>query len=289
MLKDNIPKKDISWYNLDKNGHIDKSLENKPAVYMFMHICSEKIYVGSSAKLKNRLSFHRSRIKNWNKDYNNNNGSLLFYNSVLKYGWTSFKFGILEFVDVSDAKQYNISKVLLEKEQYYLDNIKPTLNICKIAGSSLGVKHDISFSTNLSKARRGKKNKTTSYKTRARVILPDTILKLSSRSKGIKVKIFDKLNNLIKEFPTLTSAAKYVGVSARTMGRILNTGVSYDDFIYEFYILDRTPVIIHKENEGVKKYYSLRAAAKDIGVTLTTLLNYINTNKILKNIYRVYR
>lgn len=254
-----------------------------------MQIRNERFYVGSSANLKARLSFHRSRITNWDKDYNNNNGSLLFYKSVLKEGWDGFKFGVLEYIDVSN-KDSDIRKVLFGKEQYYIDNINPSLNICRIASSPLGIKHGISFSINLSKARRGKKNKATNYKpTATKFTLPDTILKLSSRSKGIKVKIIDVSNNIVKEFTTLTSAAKYRGVSNRTMARILNSGISYDDFSYEFYVVTESPITVCKGNEVIKEYYSLRAAAKDIGVTHATLINYVNTNKLLKGIYTIHR
>lgn len=34
--------------------------------------------------------------------------------------------------------EYNEKAKILEREQYYLDRLKPTDNICKVAGSSLG-------------------------------------------------------------------------------------------------------------------------------------------------------
>ena len=34
--------------------------------------------------------------------------------------------------------EYNEKAKILEREQYYLDRLKPTYNICKVAGSSLG-------------------------------------------------------------------------------------------------------------------------------------------------------
>ncbi len=148
------------WYDIDENGYIKDCLKYQSAVYIFMNICNERdCYIGSSIRLANRINYHRSRINNWNKDYYNNNGSL-FYNSVKKYGWNNFKFSVLEYINWS--KNENISdnkKILLQREQYYLDIINPSLNICKIAGSPLGIKHGASFSKNLSKARRGKKNK----------------------------------------------------------------------------------------------------------------------------------
>lgn len=289
-VKDNILlKNDILWYDINENGYIQGELKYKSAVYIFMKTCEKKsFYVGASLQLRNRLSNHRSRINNWNKDYYNNNGSLLFYNSVLKYGWNNFKFGILEYVNLSDNKDINKS-VLLQREQYYLNVINPSLNVCKIAGSSLGVKHGISFSVNLSKARRGKKIKTKKLKTiKVRVITSDTRLKLSSRSIGIKVKIFDNLNNLVNEFPTMTSAAKYLGVSIRTIRRILNTGISYDDYIYMFETIpEYTLTVFNKESNIIREYSSVRAISKDLGISTPSISKHINRNELLKGIYLI--
>ena len=51
---------------------------------------------------------------------------------LFKYGYSNFKLEIIEYCNVS---------VLLEREQYYLDILKPEYNILKIAGSNLGFKH----------------------------------------------------------------------------------------------------------------------------------------------------
>jgi hypothetical protein len=37
----------------------------------------------------------------------------------------------------------------------------------------------------------------------------------------VYVKVFDKSNNLINEFPVIISVAKYFGISIRTIGRYL--------------------------------------------------------------------
>jgi hypothetical protein len=87
-MKNNIDfKNEISWFDIDENGSIKGPLINKPTVYIFMLIDKEKsCYVGSSVRIKNRLNCHKSRIINWDKNYYNNNGSLLFYNSIKKHG-----------------------------------------------------------------------------------------------------------------------------------------------------------------------------------------------------------
>jgi len=52
--------------------------------------------------------------------------------ALLKYGFSNFSLEILEY-----CSRYN----LLEREQYYLDNLKPDYNIVEKAGSTLGYKH----------------------------------------------------------------------------------------------------------------------------------------------------
>jgi hypothetical protein len=179
---------------------------------------------------------------------------------------------------------------VLEKEQYYLNKINPSLNTCKVADSPLGVKRDTSFGLNLSKAKRGKKHKVNMLKviTKSNTITSETRLNLSSGSVGIKVKIYDKSNNLVNVFPTLTSAAKHLNISSTTIRNILKTGISYDNYTYKLEEgLKHLVTIVNKEKGTVKEYYSIRSAAKDIGVSYSTVLSYINTNKLLKNIYLI--
>jgi group I intron endonuclease len=48
-----------------------------------------------------------------------------------KYGEDCFTFSTIELCDVSS---------LIEKEQYYIDTLKPDINICKVAGATYGNK-----------------------------------------------------------------------------------------------------------------------------------------------------
>lgn len=47
----------------------------------------------------------------------------------MKNGYDIFRLEILEYCEKS---------LILEREQYYLDILKPRYNICKVAGSTLG-------------------------------------------------------------------------------------------------------------------------------------------------------
>jgi DNA-binding XRE family transcriptional regulator len=60
------------------------------------------------------------------------------------------KFGVLEYLDLSNVTSIEEKKkIRLEKEQYYLNNMNPSLNICKAVSSSLGLKRNTIFSINL--------------------------------------------------------------------------------------------------------------------------------------------
>jgi hypothetical protein len=56
----------------------------------------------------------------------------LICKSLLKYGYLNFSLEIIEYCEPN---------LLIEREQYYMDLLKPEYNICKVAGSTLGKKH----------------------------------------------------------------------------------------------------------------------------------------------------
>ena len=47
--------------------------------------------------------------------------------------------------------------------------------------------------------------------------------------------------------------------------------------------------VVNKKDNSVKVYDSIRAASRDIGISHATVLNYINTNKWLKDTYLITR
>jgi hypothetical protein len=110
-----------------------------------------------------------------------------------------------------------------------------------MANSPLGIKRNITFSLNLSKAKRGvsiKRNTSSNINSKVKNITVETRQKMSERAKGVSVKVFDNKKNLIYHFPTMTTAAKHFGVDSSTISNIFKTGISYDDYKYEFAIKD---------------------------------------------------
>ena len=175
----------------------------------------------------------------------------------------------------------------MNKELYYLDNIKPSLNICKKADSPLGIKRSMGFSLNLSKAKRGKKYSKLYMKTNIipKISSVETRLKISERARGVQVKVFDKNNNLIYQFLTMASAAKHLGVDSSTISKIFRTGISYDNYIYKFEVKDIRVWVYDTNNKLIKIMENFVKTFIFYKIPSTTLHRYIKSGKLYKNKY----
>lgn len=94
-------------------------------VYRWVNNKTKKTYVGSGKDLKIRINCYYSlnMLKKEKRP---------ICNALLKYGHNYFTLEILEYCPISK---------LIEREQYYLDLLKPEYNIAMIAYSTLGYKH----------------------------------------------------------------------------------------------------------------------------------------------------
>jgi group I intron endonuclease len=127
------------------NAETDKSTiltsnKGKAAIYMWTHIESDKIYVGSATDLSKRLSlyFSKKHIGRFKKVY--------IYNALLLHGYAAFSLSILEYINISGLSKEEAQKLILEREQNYLNlifsvNNPNTFNILQVAGSRLGSNH----------------------------------------------------------------------------------------------------------------------------------------------------
>jgi group I intron endonuclease len=82
--------------------------------------------------------------------YNHINGrgrNMLINRALLKYGYSNFSLEILEYCEPDKC---------IEREQYYIDRLKPEYNILKTAGSSLGYLHSDEAKQKMSEAKSGK-------------------------------------------------------------------------------------------------------------------------------------
>lgn len=98
---------------------------DKSGIYKITNLINDKIYIGSTIHFKKRWDLHKSQLK---RQKHKNTYLQNVYN---KYGKDNFKFEILAIC----PKEY-----LIKMEQWFIDNMKPEYNICKIAGRTIGIK-----------------------------------------------------------------------------------------------------------------------------------------------------
>lgn len=111
--------------SLIEKSNIFRENKNKCLVYRWVNKLNGKTYIGST------VNFYSRFYRYYKLDYLRKLNTPI-YNALLKYGFDNFKLEILEYCD---------RKVVIYKEQYYFDLLKPEYNILQIAGSSLGFKH----------------------------------------------------------------------------------------------------------------------------------------------------
>lgn len=109
----------ITYVNADIDKfRIYEENRNKSGVYRWVNKINGKSYVGSSIYLSNRFSNYYSlssltlKVKR----------SIIIYRALLKYGYSNFSLDILEYCEPN---------VLISREQYYIDILKPKYNIRK--------------------------------------------------------------------------------------------------------------------------------------------------------------
>ena len=124
-------------------GYIEKlkdlKLKGRSGIYKLN--INGRFYIGSAVDLEKRLREHLYSLTK------NNHTNIHVQRAFNKYG--EINFNILEFEAIGK---------LINREQYYIDVLKPTLNISLTAGSQLGFKHSEETKTKMSKTRLGKKH-----------------------------------------------------------------------------------------------------------------------------------
>jgi group I intron endonuclease len=115
---------------------MESTLINNSGIYKIQsNIKPERFYIGSAYNLKERKRTHLKRLR-YNKENKTTKGaSPKLQAHFNKYGEDDLLFIIIEQFEFINKEH------LLSREQYYLDTLNPWFNICKVAGSSLGVKH----------------------------------------------------------------------------------------------------------------------------------------------------
>jgi group I intron endonuclease len=94
-------------------------------IYKIRNKINGKFYIGSSIDINHRWTMHINSLKR------GDHHSIILQRAWNKYGLDNFIFEIIE-----ETSDYS----LIEREQYYLDHLKPIYNISPTAGNCLGIK-----------------------------------------------------------------------------------------------------------------------------------------------------
>lgn len=177
---------------------IEQGLKDMAGIYMIQNLVNGKIYIGSSVNLYNRAYTYRCLAKQ-NKIHNK-----YLQASINKYGLNNFEFKKLEIISIKDLTKIQINLLLLKREQYYVNLMKPVYNIRAIVDRNLGITHSNITKSRISESLKmafkcGKKRVNRVY------------------SHNIPVTIFDISGNIIKKFDGLAQCAEYLGVTYQTI------------------------------------------------------------------------
>jgi len=175
-----------------KKYTILKENKYKSGIYRWVNVINGDSYIGSSVNITKRLTkYYSLNFLN----YKVLNSSSRIFKALLKYNHSNFDLEILEYCK---------KELVIKREQYYLDILKPKYNILKVAGSLLGFKH--SYKT-LLKFKNRKNNNCSGYKT--------TFLNIE--------------NNETINYKSLRDAAKSFGVSHVTITRYIKKNIVFKD------------------------------------------------------------
>jgi group I intron endonuclease len=127
--------------------------DNPSCIYKITNIINNNLYVGSCYKVKQRRSKHFKDLDN------NKHGNRHLQNAYNKYGKENFRFEVIEeLMFPIDYEKTLIREHLENREQWYIDTLKPKYNIRKIAENNLGIKHSDETKRKLSEKNKGSLN-----------------------------------------------------------------------------------------------------------------------------------
>ena len=192
----------------DKKAEIWKDNKGKSGVYRWINTVTGSSYVGSCTVLNRRIRCYLE--SNYLKTCKHKS---VIYSAILKYGLSVFRLEILEHWAKEDVTL---------REQFYLDTLKPTYNILKLACSSLGFKH--SYSTIVQMKERNNKNHP--FLGREHSEESKLIMSLSSRLSS-PVKLLDLETGKEKLFNSNVQAANFLKISEWTIRKYKKSGAVF--------------------------------------------------------------
>ncbi len=165
---------------------LSKDLQ-RSGIYMIVNQQNGKRYIGSSKDIYTRLQCHRAELR-----HNNH------YNPHLQAAWNKYKEHSFNYTVLEYCKE---SK-LIEREQYYVNTLKPEYNISV----------EIVQLPSYSEESRAKHSKTRKERI-ASGLIPKTHC--------TKIYVYDLEGNFIAEFPSLAETSRTLGIYKSSIDKVL--------------------------------------------------------------------
>lgn len=174
------------------------------AIYKIQNTNTGDFYIGSAVDFTYRKWVHLKRLRE-GKHHN-----AILQNSWNKHGENAFLFEVIEEVFSKEE--------LVPREQHFIDTLNPRYNICKIAGSPLGIKHSNEARLNMSIAHLGKKLSPESIAKRTAKVLgskrtEETKEKMRNNKQCIPVIQYTLDNIFVKEWRSSSEAGRILEIN----------------------------------------------------------------------------
>lgn len=210
---------------------MSKHKYTKPGIYKIKNTITGEFYIGSassSAGIQGRWRHHKYQLRK-NKHHSN-----YLQRSWNKYGKDVFILEVIEFCD---------SSICIEREQYWLDLLKPKYNSVLIASSNLGYKHRQESKNKMSESKKGNtpwnkgKKIGSNYKKDSFNKRKKTMAKnrtWSGRPK-VQIQVTDE-NNKKEVFSSISLASKQLNIDVSIISIYSKKNKTYKGYTFKRFI-----------------------------------------------------
>lgn len=263
-------------------------------IYKFTNKINGKIYIGQTKSMTNRL---RSHLKITTKNP--------FKRDLELYGWSSFKFEVLEFIE----NEINLKEILNEREQYFINiHIQMGLNFDTMFYNDIlfinkpsyhpdleqrKKMSDAKIGTKLSKEHRqsmsvsGAERNSAEHLKNFKPFSKNISRGLRKNTKHILK--YDMDGNFIKEYETQVDAAESVNGGSYNINKALKN-VMYHAYGYQWrYYEDNFPTkiksllrrvqVLDYDKKEVNIYNSPVDASRSLGIHVNRIIYALNDSK----------
>ena len=141
------------YSNVDTNrSQILLDNKGRAGIYQWTQILMGCIYTDFSYNLTLRLK------DCYLKTYLEKNKLIHICNAIVYYGHFQFSLTIFEYINISNLSKKEARKLIIEREQFYIDSFSPEFNILNTVGSSLDFNHSPVTLALMSEAKTDKNN-----------------------------------------------------------------------------------------------------------------------------------